>query len=109
MKQFSRSADGDLTVNDPTKLAVAVTPRVLGGVTYLSVSVTNQFARPVDIVVTTAYGAKVFSNVAPGKSVSASANSKLAAVPAGEVTVSATSTGVSTVKDVPYSAFSVDR
>ncbi len=75
-------ADLDVTVSAST--------RVLAGKQYLSVVATNNEDVPVDIVITTPYGAKTFTAVKPGKSASVSLNSRLSAVPAGEVTVAVT-------------------
>ncbi|MGX1703170.1 M6 family metalloprotease domain-containing protein [Microbacterium sp. NPDC055357] len=66
------------------------TARTLAGKVYLSVSATNNATVPADIEITTAYGSKTFTNVAPGKTVSVSVNSRLASVPAGEATVTST-------------------
>ncbi|MFB8387745.1 M14 family zinc carboxypeptidase [Microbacterium sp. NPDC055910] len=74
----------------PDPVTAETTARALGGKVYLSVSATN-FARvPADIKVTTAYGSKTFTNVAPGTTVAVSVNSRLNAVPAGEATVVST-------------------
>jgi hypothetical protein len=71
-------------------VSTTVDPRVLGGKVYLSVSVTNEGSVPLSIVVSTPYGGKTFTNVAPGTRVSASINSRLASIPAGAATVGVT-------------------
>ncbi len=88
-------------------VGVEVTPRSLAGKVYLSVAVTNTYDVPVSIVVSTAYGSKTFANVAPGATVSASANSRLTAVPAGNVTVAVTGESVSETKSVSYAPFAI--
>ena len=62
--------------------AVAST-RMLAGKAYVTVTVTNTNDVPVDVEITTAYGAKTFIGVQPGKKASVSMNSTLAAIPAG--------------------------
>lgn len=71
-------------------VTVSASTRVLAGKQYVSVVVTNNEDIPVDVVVTTPYGAKSFSAVQPDKSASTSIASRLAAIPAGEVTVEVT-------------------
>jgi hypothetical protein len=77
-------------VPDESALAVHVTPRTLAGKVYLSVEAANRADVAADITVTTEYGKKTFKNVAPGKSVAVSVNSRLTSVPAGEATVTST-------------------
>jgi predicted alpha-1,2-mannosidase len=75
-------ADLDVTVSAST--------RVLAGKQYVSVVVTNNEDAPVDVAITTPYGAKSFTDVKPGKSASTSISSRLQTIPAGEVTVDVT-------------------
>ncbi|MGX1702563.1 hypothetical protein [Microbacterium sp. NPDC055357] len=86
---------------------IEVVPRTLAGRVHLSVTATNPLAVPADVVVTTAYGGKTFRGVAPGASVSVSVNSRLAAVPAGEATMTATAVagGNSITRTAPYPAY----
>ncbi|MFB8386701.1 family 78 glycoside hydrolase catalytic domain [Microbacterium sp. NPDC055910] len=101
----------DAACPDGFDLGADVTPRVLGGKTYLSVSATNNATVQADVVITTPYGNKTFTNVQPGKTVAASLNSRLASVPAGQVTIVATrivgGETVSEAKTVRYAAFPV--
>ncbi len=82
LRKADAAADLDVSVSAAT--------RVLAGKQYVSASVTNNEDVPVDVVVTTPYGAKTFTAVQPGKSASVSINSRLSAVPAGEVSVEVT-------------------
>jgi hypothetical protein len=65
------------------------TPRDLSGKVYLSVVATNREDIPLDIALSTPYGTKSFTAVAPGRSASASFNSRAVEIPAGEVSVAA--------------------
>ncbi|WP_442575389.1 glycosyl hydrolase [Microbacterium sp. F51-2R] len=89
--------------------SIQVTAQTLGGKARLSVAVTNEAAVPIDIAIATAYGNKTYRNVAPGKTVTASVNSALAAIPAGEVTITASGTlnggTVTETQTVPHGAF----
>ncbi|MFT4306259.1 MAG: hypothetical protein QM604_05155 [Microbacterium sp.] len=86
----------------------AVTSRTIGSSQYLVVAVTNDSDVAADITVDTAYGSKTFSGVQPGKTVSAAVNTKLASVPAGTVTTTASGTvdgtAVSTTTTTDYAA-----
>jgi hypothetical protein len=90
-------------------VTAAVTPRTLGGKVYLSVAATNNNAVPVDVVLTTAYGAKTFAGVVPGTTVSASINTRLGSVPAGVATATTTATVdgevVTATRTADYGAF----
>ncbi|MFB8387302.1 M20/M25/M40 family metallo-hydrolase [Microbacterium sp. NPDC055910] len=92
---------------------VDVTPRTLAGKVYLSVEATNTAAVPADIVITTAYGNKTFSAVAPGKTVAVSVNSRMASVPAGEASVRASTfvdgERVAVTETAPYGAYPPGR
>jgi hypothetical protein len=79
-------------------VSVDVSTRTVGGTQYVSTVVTNNEDAPVDVVVETAYGSKSFAAVQPGKSASVAMSSRAAAIPAGDVTVTATGrTGGETV------------
>ncbi|GAA2008248.1 amidohydrolase family protein [Microbacterium ulmi] len=90
-------------------LAVSSTPRTVAGKAYVTVVATNNEAVPVDVVITTAFGTKSFTNVAPGKSASVSFNSTLASIGAGEATIEVTAVlngaSVTNTKIAPYPAF----
>jgi len=80
------------------------TVRTLGSTGYVAVRVTNDEDVPVDVVVTTPYGSRTFVAVAPGSNAYQAFASRVAAVPAGEgtVTVTRTSDGASTTRTLPY-------
>ncbi len=63
--------------------------RTLAGKQYLAVRVLNEDDTAIDVTVTTAYGSRTFSGVAPGKNAYQSFATRLVEVPAGEVTVTA--------------------
>lgn len=90
-------------------LDVEVTPRTLLGKAYLSVAVTNNSDATVTVAISTPYGNKSFTRVAPGAQVSMSANSKLASIPAGEVKVDASGNGVSKSTRAAYDAYTAGR
>ena len=93
------------------EVTASVTPRTLGGKVYLSVAAENRNDLPVDVVLTTAYGDKTFKSVGPGKTVSASINTRLSSVPTGVASVVATGVvmgeSVSETKTAEYGAFPV--
>ncbi|KAA9083756.1 glycosyl hydrolase 53 family protein [Microbacterium radiodurans] len=89
-------------------VGIDITPRTLGGRVYLSVAVTNTFDVPVRVVVTTPYGSKTYAEVAPGATVSASANSRSASIPAGEVTVEVTGDGVAQTGTAAFDAYQAE-
>lgn len=104
---------GEAALTPTIDVTGEVTPRALGSTAYLSVSATNRDAVPADIVIATAYGAKTFVGVQPGKTVSVSINSRSASIPAGTATITArgTSGGVSlsATDRVSYTAFTTGR
>lgn len=86
-------------------LQPTVTPRCLAGKVYLYTSVSNADDVPVDLSVQTAHGTKQVDSVLPGRSASAAFNSRLAAIDAGSVHVTATAAdGREFAADVPYPA-----
>jgi hypothetical protein len=107
---IGRTASVSYVVASMSVSAIAET-RVLGGKVYLSVSVTNEGSVPMSVAISTSYGGKTFANVAPGKSVSVSINSRLASIPAGEATVEVTSIvggqPATNTTTAPYGAYSV--
>lgn len=84
LRKADAAADLDVTASAFT--------RAIGGKQYVTATVTNNEAVPVDVVVTTPYGAKSFTAVKPGASASVAMNSRLGSVPAGEITAEATAT-----------------
>ncbi|MET0456211.1 MAG: PQQ-binding-like beta-propeller repeat protein [Mycobacterium sp.] len=106
--QQQLSSTATVTVSKDT-LDVTVTPRSLGGKAYLSVSAVNDSASTVDIVISTPFGDKSFTDVAPGKTVAASINTRATSIEAGEATVTATTVidgrTLTRAKSAPYGAF----
>ncbi len=96
----------DVTALDVT---AAVTSRTRGGKVHLSVAATNDNTFPVDVAIATVYGDKTFRNVAPGKTVRASINTRLTSVPAGVATVTATGVAhgetITATRSADYGAF----
>lgn len=87
--------------------AVAASARCMGGKATLAVSVRNTGTVPMDIQVSTRYGSKAFTAVTPGKSATASFNSRLAQIPEGAVTVAGTPAGGPAVTSTtPYTGLS---
>lgn len=87
----------------PAPWVVTASTRCMGGKASLAVSVRNTGTVPVDIQVSTAYGAKSFTAVSPGKSASTSFNSRLVQVPGGSVTVEGTPAGgLAATSTTPY-------
>lgn len=81
--------DDEMEIIRPNVDAVS-SARLVAGKAYLTLTATNEDTIPVDIVIATPFGSKTFAAVQPGKSVSIALNSRLAAFPAGEATVTAT-------------------
>ncbi|SKB00352.1 arabinoxylan arabinofuranohydrolase [Agreia bicolorata] len=82
--------------------------RCVAGKALLTVQVTNNDAVPVKLVIDSAYGSKTIATVAPTKNGSHAFTTRLASLPAGEVTVTASATvdgqPVSTVVPASYDA-----
>lgn len=93
----------------PIQVEAVASARTLARNAYLTVTVTNADTGPVDVVITTAFGAKTFSNVQPGRSASVSLNTRSASFPAGEavVTLEAAINGEQVVYTLPvaYEAY----
>ena len=72
----------------------------------LTVTATNAADVAEDIVITTGYGSKSFTGVAPGKSVSAAFSTRATSIPADNASVRATATAgakpVTVSADAPY-------
>ncbi|MGX1702063.1 outer membrane protein assembly factor BamB family protein [Microbacterium sp. NPDC055357] len=96
------------TVTVSKGVAAHTTPRTLAGKAYVSVTATNYTGAAADITVTTEFGKKVFPNVAPGKSVAVSFNTRATSVPAGEATITSTTIvdgeSVTETRTAPYRA-----
>jgi hypothetical protein len=78
----------------------------VGGKAYVAVNAANAGDRTVDIELSTPYGSKKVTGVAPGKTAYQQFNSRTALVPAGTATVTVTSGSDRAVLPAPYSAAS---
>ncbi|MEV6302176.1 family 43 glycosylhydrolase [Actinoplanes sp. NPDC051861] len=76
----------------PPQLAVTVQPRCIAGKAYVAVQVRNDHTAPLDIEVVTAYGKKVFTQIAPGANAYQAFAARAASVPSGTATVNSTAT-----------------
>lgn len=90
-------------------VATTVTPEIRGGNVFLTVSATNDDDVAVDVVINTEYGDKRLDDVKPGKTMSATINTKLGSLPAGQVTIEITATvdgqSVTESRDIDYNPF----
>jgi hypothetical protein len=75
---------------DPLPVTVTVEPRCVAGKAYLAVQARNGHDSPVDISIETPYGARSYSDVAPGANAYQSFATRTASAAAGSVTVRAT-------------------
>ncbi|NQX16159.1 glycoside hydrolase family 43 protein [Rathayibacter sp. VKM Ac-2857] len=86
------------------KVPAVVSSRCIAGKAVLSVTATNGETAPIGVTVSSAYGQKAFASVAAGANATHSWTTRQAAMPAGEVLVTATS-GPSTLEQkVSYPA-----
>ncbi|WP_265520496.1 family 43 glycosylhydrolase [Oerskovia flava] len=89
-------------------LSVTAEARCVAGKAYLAVRATNDDAAAVDVVLSTPYGSRVFTEVAPGKGAYQSFPARTASVPAGVASVTGTSTldgeEVTTTFETPFEA-----
>jgi len=74
----------------PIAVDVDAEARCLGAKAHVMVKATNTEAEPISLTISTPYGEKVFASVAPGKSATATFNTRAAGASAGAVTVQAT-------------------
>jgi hypothetical protein len=85
-----------------------VSQRTVGGKVNLVVSVTNNDSSPVSLTVTSDFGTKTISSLAPGKTTSVAFNTRLAQKSSGSVSVNATKDGstgpVSYQRTITYTA-----
>ncbi|WP_404434623.1 PQQ-binding-like beta-propeller repeat protein [Microbacterium lacus] len=106
--QEQLSSTATVTVIKDT-LNVSATPRLLGSKVFLSVSATNNASVPADIVISTQFGGKTFTAVAPGETVTASINTRGSSITPGEATITATTVVVgetqTRTKTAPFGAF----
>jgi glucose dehydrogenase/plastocyanin len=106
--QEQLSSTATVTISKDT-LEVATTSRSLGGKVYLSVSAVNRASVAVDIVISTEFGGKTFTDVAPGRTVAVSINTRSTSIPAGEATITATTViegeTLTRMKTAPFDAF----
>lgn len=73
-------------------VGVSASTRVIAGKAYVIATAKNNDDVAVDLVFTSAYGSKTVKGVEPGKTVSASFNSRQSSVPAGKVTITESAT-----------------
>lgn len=104
-------ASNALTVTAEVVVAAAAVPvdvstatRCVAGKVVLVVTTTNEGTTPIALEIASPYGAKSVAAVQPGRSTSATFTTRLAAIPAGTVTVTATAGGASTVATAPIAA-----
>lgn len=89
----------------PLKAEVKTTTRCVAGKVTLVVTVTNQHDEPVSGTVTTAYGSKAVTALAPGRSVSAAFSTRVVSLPAGSVsTTLSTASGAGLTLETPFAA-----
>lgn len=92
------------------KVELTATPRKIGSKIHVTVVATNNEASPLDITLSTPYGEKAFTSVAPGKSASVTFNSRASSIEAGDATakLSGVVNGatVTETKTVAYGALS---
>lgn len=80
---------------------VVVSPRCLAGKVYIAVKAVNGGDVPVDIVLSTPYGERTFTAVAPGVAAYQSFATRATSVPAGSVTVTGSFTDGTGVREYP--------
>ena len=95
---------GIVSVADTLSLAPAAQGRSLAGSAYVYAQVKNTDTVPADITVSTPYGSKTFTGVAPGTSGTAAFNAHAASIPDGTVQVSGTANAKSFAGAAPYAA-----
>lgn len=78
---------------DTLELVPAVATRCVAGKIVLTATVKNTDTAAADVTITSAYGSKSVTAVAPGSSASAAFTTRLASMPAGTVTVTGSATG----------------
>src|SRR5690606_29923093 len=92
------------------ELTVESAHRCVVGKAVTTVRVLNGSEVPVDVTIGTTYGARTFSGVAPGRTAFPAFTTRLAEIPAGTATVTATGVcdgeDVTETRAVPYEAFS---
>lgn len=98
----NRTVTATVTVTGSEGLEVeaSVTTRCVAGKIVQVVTIANEEDAPVAVTVAGSYGSKTFASIGAGKTASASFTTRLAAVPAGQVTLTASGTvGGSPVTD----------
>ncbi|MBD8079466.1 beta-L-arabinofuranosidase domain-containing protein [Cellulosimicrobium arenosum] len=78
---------GEVVPEPEVVLDVEVSPRCMAGKAYVAVRATNAVDVPADVTVTTPYGSRSFTDVAPGKAAYQSFAVRASTLAAGEVTV----------------------
>ncbi|QJW38633.1 ExeM/NucH family extracellular endonuclease [Cellulosimicrobium protaetiae] len=87
---------------------VVVSPRCMAGKVYVAVKAVNGDDVPVDVVLSTPYGSRTFTGVAPGAAAYQSFAVRATSVPAGSVTVTGSFADGTGVREYPvaFDAFS---
>ncbi|MEE6295900.1 hypothetical protein [Georgenia wangjunii] len=94
-----------LTITAYKDVSVEVTTRSVAGMVHLVVRTRNNSDAPVDVRVTSPYGSRTFTGIAPGRTVANTFAARSASIPAGVVDVVATTAGGGSVTVAePYAA-----
>ncbi|NQX26177.1 family 43 glycosylhydrolase [Microbacteriaceae bacterium VKM Ac-2854] len=86
------------------QITATASARCVAGKAVLTVTAVNNNAVPVAMTLTSAYGTKSFAAVAPGKNASAAFTTRLASLPAGSASVTATAGGDTVTVPAAYPA-----
>ncbi|WP_123736447.1 MULTISPECIES: fibronectin type III domain-containing protein [unclassified Rathayibacter] len=108
-RSAASAASGTATPSAPAlNVTATATTRCVAGKVVLTIQAFNKEPRPVDLAIATPHGSKSFTAVASGKSATAAFSTRLASIPAGNATTTATTTvngaPVTTVITTPYAA-----
>ncbi|MDR1386085.1 MAG: DUF1349 domain-containing protein [Propionibacteriaceae bacterium] len=83
----------EVAAGEALALSAEFSTKCMAGKAYLSVRAFNDSQVPVELTITTLYGAKTFASIAPAKSGLQAFTSQAGSYPAGEIAVSATALG----------------
>lgn len=98
------SAIGGVGTNQDPKVESSATTRCVAGKATVVASATNTDSRAADITLTTAFGAKTFTGVQPGKTVSQAFAARLGAAGDGHTSTVSTISGFSSTVSAGYAA-----
>ncbi|MFF5085048.1 family 43 glycosylhydrolase [Actinoplanes sp. NPDC000266] len=93
----NRSVTATVTV-EPSPLTITAAARCVGPNAYVAVTAVNNGTAAVDVALSTPYGSKAFSGIAPGKQAYQSFNARTTRIPAGTASAGG--------QQAPYSAIS---